>query len=58
MLDSALVDDLAEHIAGKPPDELVFTSTHGAVLRVRCARRSWFDQADVLAGRPRPSALG
>lgn len=40
-----LVDDLAEHIAGKATDELVFTSPMGAVLRVGGARRSWFDRA-------------
>ena len=33
-----LVDDLAEHVAGKAPDDLVFTSPKGAVLRVRGAR--------------------
>ena len=29
-----LVDDLAQHLAGKAPDDLVFTSPQGAVLRV------------------------
>jgi len=47
-----LVDGLVEHITGKGPDELVFTSPKGAVLRVRGARRSWFDRAVELAGIP------
>ena len=49
-----LADELAEHVAGKAPDDLVFTTRHGAVLRVGSARRSWFnaavDLADVPAG--------
>jgi integrase len=47
-----LVDDLAEHAAGKAPDELVFTSPRGAVLRVGGARRSWFDRAVETSGVP------
>jgi integrase len=47
-----LVDDLAELVTGKAPDKLVFTTRHGAVLRVRGARRSWFDRAAVLADVP------
>lgn len=47
-----LVDDLAEHVAGKAPDELVFTSPMGAVLRVRGARRAWFDRAVETSGIP------
>jgi integrase len=47
-----LVDDLAEHVAGKAPDDLVFTSPHGAVLRVGGARRSWFDRAVETSGVP------
>jgi integrase len=47
-----LVDDLADHLAGKAPDDLEFTSPRGAVLRVRGARRAWLDQAVELAGVP------
>jgi integrase len=47
-----LVDDLVVHLAGKSPDELAFTSTKGAVLRVGGARRSWFDQGVKLSGIP------
>jgi integrase len=47
-----LVDDLAKHVAGKAPDELVFASPKGAVLRVRGARRSWFDRAVEATGVP------
>jgi integrase len=47
-----LVDELAEHVAGKAPDELVFTSPRRAVLRVGGARRSWFDRAVETAGVP------
>jgi len=47
-----LVDQLAEHVAGKAPDDLVFTTRHGAVLRVGSARRSWFDRAVAASGVP------
>jgi integrase len=47
-----LVDDLAEHVAGRAPDELVFASSTGTVMRVRNARRAWFDQAAAAAGLP------
>jgi integrase len=47
-----LVDDLTEHVAGKAPDELVFTSPRGALLRVRGARRAWFDRAVETSGTP------
>jgi integrase len=47
-----LVGDLAEHIAGKAPDDLVFTAPKGAVLRVGGARRSWFDRAVEMSGMP------
>ena len=35
---------LAEHVAGRGPDELVFTAPEGGVLRYRNARR-WWDKA-------------
>jgi integrase len=47
-----LVDELAEHVAGKAADELVFTSPKGSVLRVRGARRAWFDRAVQRCGVP------
>ncbi len=46
----SLVDDLAVHLAGKRPDELVFTSTRGAVLRNLSFRRDVFDRAARTAG--------
>jgi integrase len=39
-------------VAGKSRDDLVFTGAKGAVLRVRTARRSWFDQAVRSSGVP------
>jgi integrase len=47
-----LVDDLAQQVAGKAPDELVFTSPRAALLRVRGARRAWFDRAVEASGMP------
>jgi integrase len=47
-----LVDDLTAHVAGKAPDDLVFTSPKGSVLRVGGARRSWFDRAVETSGVP------
>jgi integrase len=46
----SLVDDLAVHMAGKGPDELVFTSTKGHVLRNLNFRRDVFDRAARSAG--------
>jgi hypothetical protein len=40
-----LVDELVAQLAGKVPDELVFTSPRGATLRVQSFRRSHFDRA-------------
>lgn len=45
-----LVDDLAEHLAGKAPDGLVFGSARGAVLRVQNFRRRSFDRAASSLG--------
>jgi integrase len=45
-----LVDGIAGQVAGKAPDDLVFPSSVGTVLRVRSARRSWFDRAATAAG--------
>jgi integrase len=47
-----LVDDLTAHVAARGPEDLVFTSSRGAVLRVGGARRSWFDRAVRLSGVP------
>lgn len=46
-----LRDDLAAHLAGKGPDELVFTAPRGAVLRVQNFRRRYFDRATAEIGR-------
>ncbi len=40
-----LVDELVPQLAGKAPDEFVFTSPRGATLRVHSFRRSHFDRA-------------
>lgn len=47
-----LVDDLARHMAGKAPGDLVFTSPDGEVMRNRNARRAWFDRAAAAIGEP------
>lgn len=46
-----VVDDLARHVAGKGHDDLVFTTTNGAPLRNRNARRDWFDAAAAEIGQ-------
>jgi integrase len=45
-----LVDDLAVVMAGKAPDDLVFTTRRGAVLRNLNFRRDVFDAAATAAG--------
>ena len=45
-----LADDLSLELAGRGPDDLVFTSSRGAPLRVRNMRRDWFDLAALAAG--------
>lgn len=47
-----LIDDLANQLAGKRRDDLVFTTASGAPLRNRNARRSWFDAAAEAIGEP------
>jgi integrase len=47
-----LIDDLAAQVAGKHRDDLVFTTSTGAPLRNRNARRSWFDRAAATIGEP------
>ncbi|MEO9152527.1 MAG: tyrosine-type recombinase/integrase [Lapillicoccus sp.] len=46
----SLLDDLVVQMAGKSPDEYVFTSPSGSVLRLMNFRRRCFDQAAVMAG--------
>jgi integrase len=46
----SLVDDLAVQMAGKSPDEYVFTTASGTVLRLMNFRRRCFDRAAVDAG--------
>lgn len=47
-----LADALAQHLAGKGPDDLVFTARGGGVLRNNNFRRDVFDQAAIDAGLP------
>lgn len=45
-----LRDDLAAHLAGKAPDDLVFPAARGGVLRVQNFRRRCFDRATAAVG--------
>ena len=47
-----LADDLVDHLHGRRPDDLVFTSPAGGVLRNRNARRDWFNAAVDAIGEP------
>ena len=47
-----LSQPLSVRIAGKGPDDLIFPSARGGVLRVRNMRRGWFDAAAAEAGVP------
>ncbi|HLM07501.1 MAG TPA: tyrosine-type recombinase/integrase [Blastococcus sp.] len=47
-----LRDDLAAHLAGKAPTDLVFPSSVGTPLRVQSFRRGHFDRATAAAGVP------
>lgn len=49
-LPRSLVEPLAEHVAGKGPNELVFTSPTGGVLRNHNFRRRVFAPAAALVG--------
>lgn len=49
---SFLVDELAVHLDGKGPDDLVFPSPKGEVLRNNNVRRSWFNAAVAISGIP------
>ncbi|MBB1482511.1 site-specific integrase [Tessaracoccus sp. MC1865] len=45
-----LAEDIAARMKGKKPDDLLFPTNRGAVMRVVNARRDWFDRAAVKAG--------
>ena len=45
-----LIDTLAEQVAGKASDDLVFTTVRGAVLRNLNFRRDVFGRAAIVAG--------
>ena len=45
-----LVDDLQDHVGKRQPEELLFRSPDGSVMRNRKARRAWFNGAAATAG--------
>jgi integrase len=45
-----IAEMLNSHLEGKGPDDFVFTSPKGGVLRNRNARRDWFDDAAETIG--------
>jgi integrase len=47
-----LADELADHLAGKAPGDLVFTAPEGGVLRNTNFRPRFFDPAAEKAGLP------
>ena len=48
-----LVDQLAEHVGGKEPDDLVFSGVRGGgALRTQIFRRAAFDRAAEVIGIP------
>lgn len=47
-----LLDGLAARTTGRAPEDLLFPSPRGDVLRVRNMRRAWFDAAAREAGVP------
>jgi integrase len=47
-----LVEQLAVHVAGRSPEQLVFTSPDGAVLPLNNYRRRSFDPAAAAVGLP------
>ena len=47
-----IADQLAVHLAGKAPDDLVFTAAGGGVLRNRNFRGRYFDRAAAAIGMP------
>lgn len=49
---SFLDESMVSIVTGRHPDEYLFQSPRGGVLRVRNMRRAWFDAAAVTAGVP------
>ncbi len=47
-----LIDDLAAHLAGRAPEDFVFSAPRGGVLRLRNFRRQGFEPAAAQAGLP------
>jgi integrase len=48
----SLATELEACLDGKGPEDLLFTSPYGAVLRNRNARSAWFDAAAAAIGQP------
>jgi len=48
-----LVDELAQHVAGQNPDDFVFTSPRGGLLRLQNFRHTVFDRAAHTTGLDR-----
>ena len=53
-----LVDELAQHVAGQNPDDFVFTSPRGGLLRLQNFRHTVFDRAARTAGLERLTPHG
>ena len=47
-----LVDELAVHVAGRSPDELLFTGERGAVMRSQTFQRAALTEAAEAIGEP------
>lgn len=47
-----LLEELRDEVAERGPDELVFRTPQGAVLRANRFRRGYFDRAAIEAGVP------
>lgn len=53
-----LVDELAQHVAGQNPDDFVFTSPRGGLLRLQNFRHTVFDRAARTAALERLTPHG
>ena len=53
-----LVDELAQHVAGQNPDDFVFTSPRGGLLRLQNFRHTVFDRAAHTTGLDRLTPHG
>jgi integrase len=53
-----LVDELAQHVAGQNPDDFVFTSPRGGLLRLQNFRHTVFDRAARTTGLDRLTPHG